>query len=182
MDSMLSATRDMDAAKRFFRSTQSIVNAAATQVTTDVHDSYPREIRETLGRKVKHRCSAYLNRRIERDHRGIKQRTILCWGLALCHRLSDSVGHSRKFGSISAPAANRKKSSHSPTPDDSFYPEHSNWKHSSSQLNQVHRHFKPKADSFIQWPLSSDRIDEAPARQKNLLLFVIENHHPLSPL
>src|SRR3954451_24561986 len=33
-----------------------------------------RAIRETLGQKVKHRCSAYMNRRIERDHRGVKQR------------------------------------------------------------------------------------------------------------
>ena len=32
-----------------------------------------RAIRQTLGRKVKHRCSAYMNRRIERDHRGVKQ-------------------------------------------------------------------------------------------------------------
>ena len=74
VDSMLSATRDMGAAQRFFRSAQSMVNSAPTQVTTDGHDSYPRAIRETLGPKVKHRCSAYANRRIERDHRGIKQR------------------------------------------------------------------------------------------------------------
>jgi transposase-like protein len=51
-----------------------MVNATPTQVTTDGHDSYPRAIRETLGRKVKHRCSAYLNRRIERNHRAVKQR------------------------------------------------------------------------------------------------------------
>ena len=44
------------------------------QVTSDGHDSYPRAIRETLGPDVNHRCSAYLNRRIERDHRGVKQR------------------------------------------------------------------------------------------------------------
>jgi transposase-like protein len=74
VDSMLSATRDMDAAQRFFGSAQSMVNATPTQVTTDGYDSYPRAIRETLGRKVKHRCSAYLNRRIERNHRGVKQR------------------------------------------------------------------------------------------------------------
>src|SRR3954451_8429817 len=29
---------------------------------------------KVLGRNVEHRCSAYLNRRIERDHRGVKQR------------------------------------------------------------------------------------------------------------
>ena len=74
VDSMLSATRDMDAAQRFFRSAESMVNRAPTQVTTDGHDSYPRAIRETLGPKVEYRCSAFLNRRIERDHRGVKQR------------------------------------------------------------------------------------------------------------
>ena len=71
---MLSATRDMAAARRFFRSAQSMTNTAPKQVTTDGHDSYPRAIRETLGPNVEHRCSAYLNRRIERDHRGVKQR------------------------------------------------------------------------------------------------------------
>jgi putative transposase len=74
VDSMLSATRNMAAAQRFFRSTRSMVNSAPTQITTDGHDAYPRAIRETLGATVKHRCSAYLNRRIERDHRGVKQR------------------------------------------------------------------------------------------------------------
>src|SRR5262245_38952132 len=74
VDSMLSATRDMAAAQRFFRSAQSVVSAAPKQVTTDGHDSYPRAIRETLGLTVQHRCSAYLNRRIERDHRAVKQR------------------------------------------------------------------------------------------------------------
>ncbi len=65
LDSMLSATRDMNAAQRFFRSARSMVNSAPKQVTTDGLDSYPRAIRETLGPKVKHRCSAYMNRRIE---------------------------------------------------------------------------------------------------------------------
>ena len=65
VDSLLSATRDMAAAQRFFCSTLSVVNEAPKQVTTDGHDSYPRAIREVLGRKVEHRCSAYLNRRIE---------------------------------------------------------------------------------------------------------------------
>jgi len=37
VDSMLSATRDMGAAQRFFRSAQSMVNSAPTQVTTDGH-------------------------------------------------------------------------------------------------------------------------------------------------
>src|SRR5918997_6052925 len=71
---MLGATRDMDAAQRFFRSAEAMVNRAPTQVTTDGHDSYPRAILEVLGPEVEHRCNAYLNRRIERDHRGVKQR------------------------------------------------------------------------------------------------------------
>jgi putative transposase len=82
VDSMLSATRDMDAAQRFFRSAHSMVKSAPKQVTTDGHDSYPRAIREVLGPNVEHRCSAYLNRRIERDHRGVKQRYYPMLGFA----------------------------------------------------------------------------------------------------
>ena len=74
VDSMLSATRDMSAAQRFFLSAQSIIVRPPKQVTTDGHDSYPRAIREVLGPDVQHRCSAYLNRRLERDHRAVKQR------------------------------------------------------------------------------------------------------------
>src|SRR4051812_10191070 len=74
VDSMLSATRDRAAAQRFFRSTLSVADEAPEQVTTDGHDSYPRAIREVLGTDVEHRDNAYLNRRIEQDHRGIKQR------------------------------------------------------------------------------------------------------------
>jgi putative transposase len=71
---MLSATRDMAAAQRFFRNALAVAGQAPQQVTTDGHDSYPRAVREILGRNVEHRDNAYLNRRIEQDHRGIKQR------------------------------------------------------------------------------------------------------------
>lgn len=74
VDSMLSANRDMAAAQRFFRGTLAVIDEKPQQVTSDGHDAYPRAIRETLGSTVEHRCSAYLNRRIEQDHRGIKQR------------------------------------------------------------------------------------------------------------
>ena len=74
VDSMLSATRDRAAAQQFFRKTLSVAQGAPQQVTTDGHDSYPRAIREVLGTEVEHRNNAYLNRRIEQDHRGIKQR------------------------------------------------------------------------------------------------------------
>src|SRR3954467_2431067 len=71
---MLSATRDMAAAQRFFRGAVSVTGKVPRQVTSDGHDSYPRAIREVLGPRVQHRCSAYLNRRIERNHSGVKQR------------------------------------------------------------------------------------------------------------
>ena len=74
IDTMLSATRDMKAAQRFFRSARSVVGFVPDRVTTDGHNSYPRAIRSTLGRNVRHRTSVYLNNRLEQDHRGIKGR------------------------------------------------------------------------------------------------------------
>ncbi len=74
VDSMLSETRDMAAAKRFFRQVGEVTDHVPERVTTDGHDAYPRAIRETPGPDVVHRCSRYLNNRIEQDHRGIKQR------------------------------------------------------------------------------------------------------------
>jgi putative transposase len=74
VNSMLSATRDMNAAQRFFRQAQEVVGQVPERVTTDGHTSYPRAIRETLGEEIEHRCNQYLNNRLEQDHRGIKQR------------------------------------------------------------------------------------------------------------
>ena len=74
VDSMLSTTRDMVAAQRFFQKALAVAEEAPQQVTTDGHDSYPRAVREVLGCDVEHRDNAYRNRRIEQDHRGIKQR------------------------------------------------------------------------------------------------------------
>ena len=58
IDTMLSATRDMRAAKRFFRSARSVAGFVPDRVTTDGHN----------------RTSVYLNNRLEQDHRGIKGR------------------------------------------------------------------------------------------------------------
>ena len=135
---MLSATRDMDAAQRFFRSAQSMTNDAPKQVTTDGHDSYPRVIREVLGPNVQHRCSAYLNRRIERDHRGVKQRYYPMLGFGA---LVSAQRFCRAFEEIRQYFRCRRKqmkSSHWPQPADSFYSEHSNWNRCSSQHNQPH--------------------------------------------
>jgi putative transposase len=85
VDSLLSATRDMVAAQRFFRGAVSVIGKLPRQVTSDGHDSYPRAIREVLGPKVEYRCSAYLNRRIEQDHRGVKQRYYPMLGFGAFH-------------------------------------------------------------------------------------------------
>jgi putative transposase len=74
VDVMLSETRDMAAAKAFFRSAKTVTGISPARVTTDGHDSYPRAIRTELGRHVRHRTSRYLNNRLEQDHRGIKGR------------------------------------------------------------------------------------------------------------
>ena len=74
IESLLSEPRDMDAAKRFFMAAVEVAEQAPERVTTDGHDSYSRAIRETLGEAVTHRCTPYLNNRIEQDQRGIKQR------------------------------------------------------------------------------------------------------------
>jgi len=74
IDALRSEKRDMDAAQRFFAQALDIVGHAPEQVTTDGHDAYPRAIRETLGDEAFHRTSRYKNKRIEQDHRSIKQR------------------------------------------------------------------------------------------------------------
>jgi transposase-like protein len=74
IDTMLSATCDMKAARRFFRSARSVAGFVPDRVTTDGPNSYPRAIRSTLGRNVRHRTRVYLNNRLEQDHRGIKGR------------------------------------------------------------------------------------------------------------
>ncbi len=74
MDVRLSETRDMKAAKAFFRSAKAVTGITLARVTTDGHDSYLRAIRSELGEHVKHRTSRYLTNRLEQDHRGIKGR------------------------------------------------------------------------------------------------------------
>ena len=74
IDTMLSATRDMKVAQRFFRCARSVVGFAPDRATIDGHNSYPRAIRSTSGHDVRHRTSVYLNNRLEQDDRGIKGR------------------------------------------------------------------------------------------------------------
>jgi transposase-like protein len=74
VDVYLSETRDLGAAKAFFRSAQSVTQVEPEQVTTDGHSSYPTAIAEELGKSVKHRTNQYKNNVLEQDHRGIKAR------------------------------------------------------------------------------------------------------------
>ncbi len=74
VDVLFSETRDMKAARAFFRSAKTVTGITPDRVTTDGHDSYPRAIRTELGRGVRHRTSRYLNNKLEQDHRGLKGR------------------------------------------------------------------------------------------------------------
>jgi putative transposase len=74
VDVRLSQTRDLAAAEAFFKQSQQTVGHTPEKVTTDKRTSYPKAIRKSLGRKVRHRTSQYLNNRLEQDHRGVKQR------------------------------------------------------------------------------------------------------------
>jgi hypothetical protein len=51
-------------------SAKAVAGFMPDRMTTDGYGSHPGAIRSTLGRKVLHRTSAYLNNRLEQDHRG----------------------------------------------------------------------------------------------------------------
>src|ERR1700752_3696361 len=71
VDVRLSETRDMAAARAFFRSAKAVTGITPARVTTDGHNSYPRAINTELGEHVHHRTNRYLNNRVEQDHRAI---------------------------------------------------------------------------------------------------------------
>jgi DDE superfamily endonuclease len=61
VDTMLSPTRDLGAAKAFFKQAIETVGHKPERVMTDGHGAYPQAIRRALGRKTVHRTSQYLN-------------------------------------------------------------------------------------------------------------------------
>jgi hypothetical protein len=84
---------------------------------------------------AQHRCSAYLNRRIERDHRGVKQRyyPMLRFGaLVSAQRFCRAFEEVRQYFQ-----PRRKQNQVISLPDaaDSFCSEHSHWNRCSSQRN-----------------------------------------------
>ena len=57
VDTMLIRTRDLVAAKAFFKQAVATVGHKPERVTTDKHAAFPRAIRRLLGRKVLHRTN-----------------------------------------------------------------------------------------------------------------------------
>jgi putative transposase len=74
VDTRLSDTRDLEAAKHFFEQALETVGHKPERVTTDQHSAYPQSIPTVFGFSVLHRTQRYLNNRIEQDHRAVKQR------------------------------------------------------------------------------------------------------------
>jgi len=82
IDCRLSKKRTFKAAEKFFKNALELSGKPPEKVTTDKHQSYPRSIKEVLGKDVKHRMNKYLNNMIEQNHREIKQRygPMRCFG------------------------------------------------------------------------------------------------------
>lgn len=79
LDFLLTAKRDAQAAKRFFRKTLKAVHTCSPRViTVDQNAAYPKAIdelkqKEELPKQVKLRQKKYLNNIVEQDHRSIKR-------------------------------------------------------------------------------------------------------------
>ena len=74
VDSWLSKTRDLEAAKAFFEQAREVAERVPDRVVSDGLGSYPRAITEVLGAEVVHYQVSCVANPIEQDHRGIKQR------------------------------------------------------------------------------------------------------------
>ncbi len=64
----------MQVAKASVRSTRATMGFRPDRATTDGHGYYPRAIRAVLGKITRRQTSAYLDNRLEQDHRSIKGR------------------------------------------------------------------------------------------------------------
>ncbi len=79
LDFLLTAKRDAQAAKRFFRKTLKALHTSSPRViTVDKNAAYSKAINELIAdeelpKKVKLRQKKYLNNIVEQDHRGIKR-------------------------------------------------------------------------------------------------------------
>ncbi len=102
VDVLFSEHRDMAAAQAFFRSAQAVTGVTPDRVTTDGHDSYPRAIRTTLGKGVRHRTSAYLNNRLEQTTAASKRATDQCGASNAPDPPLGSVAHTMNCAASSA--------------------------------------------------------------------------------
>ncbi len=79
LDFLLTAKRDAQAAKRFFKKTLKAIHTQNPRViTVDKNTAYPKAIKELkakeeLATQVELRQKKYLNNMVEQDHRGIKR-------------------------------------------------------------------------------------------------------------
>jgi transposase, IS6 family len=82
IDFLLTAKRDKQAARRFFRQALGRAHTRSPrEIVTDRLKSYPGALREMkrageLWRFTRHRRGRWLNNRVEQDHRRIKRRTL----------------------------------------------------------------------------------------------------------
>ena len=97
LDFMLSATRDADAAERFFRK---VLGASHTTLpcvmTVDKHAAYPLAFDAlqhdgTLPETCLLRQCKYLNNVIEQDHRGVKRRVNAGLGFGAFHTVQQTI-------------------------------------------------------------------------------------------
>ena len=95
---LLTAKRDAQSAKRFFRQVFSAEgNPMARVLNVDKNPAYPAAVRAlkaqgTLPRRVRLRQCRYLNNVVEQDHRTVKKRVWLKRRL-VSERVADVVGH-----------------------------------------------------------------------------------------
>jgi transposase-like protein len=120
-----SEKRNMEAAKRFFKQAGARVGSVPDQVTTDGHTSYPRAICETMGSKVQHRTSKYLNNRLEQDHRGIKQRYYPMHGFGTVEAAARFCCDARRIAQRLPASPHRGRSGLSPGTTTGFSPAYS---------------------------------------------------------
>lgn len=69
VDVRLSRERDIEATSAFFEQAVETTAVQPTEITSDKNKTYPKAIKQVLGRKVTHRKSKYLNNKLERATR-----------------------------------------------------------------------------------------------------------------
>ena len=114
VDSMLSQTRDMHAAQRFFRQARVVAGQAPARVTTDGHSAYPRAIRESLGRKSSTVVTSISTTAWSKTTAGSNSATIPCAGSGAVNRQPISAEPSRNCDSSNGIGEHGRRRGHSP--------------------------------------------------------------------